>query len=81
MSRGKRSSICVEEVYKGFLKGGVFNCQVMNGQAFAWLSQLRHRWDEQLKHCFINICDALFQFSYEYLGNTARLVITPLTDR
>lgn len=52
-----------------------------SGQAFAWLSQLRHRWDEQQKHCYINICDAQFQFSYEYLGNTNRLVITPLTDR
>ena len=55
--------------------------QVMNGQAFAWLSQLRHRWDEELRHCLVNICDAQFQFSYEYLGNTTRLVITPLTDR
>lgn len=51
------------------------------GQAFAWLSQLRHRWDDKTRHCYINICDAQFQFSYEYLGNTNRLVITPLTDR
>lgn len=51
------------------------------GQAFAWLSQLRHRWDDKTRHCYVNICDAQFQFSYEYLGNTNRLVITPLTDR
>lgn len=50
-------------------------------QSFAWLSQLRHRWDEETRHCYVNICDAEFQFSYEYLGNTNRLVITPLTDR
>lgn len=54
--------------------------QVESSQAFLWLSQLRHRWGEE-KHCFANICDAQFLYSYEYLGNTPRLVITPLTDR
>lgn len=55
--------------------------QVSSAQAFAWVSQLRHSWDEERNHCFINICDAQFRYSYEYLGNTPRLVITPLTDR
>ncbi|KAF7248347.1 Dynein heavy chain 11, axonemal [Varanus komodoensis] len=55
--------------------------QVLNGQAFLWLSQLRHRWDEDQNECFVNICDAQFQYAYEYLGNSPRLVITPLTDR
>ncbi|CAJ0915882.1 unnamed protein product, partial [Ranitomeya imitator] len=55
--------------------------EVSNGQAFTWLSQLRHRWDEEKKECYVNICDAQFHYSYEFLGNTPRLVITPLTDR
>ncbi|KAG8514707.1 Dynein heavy chain 11, axonemal, partial [Galemys pyrenaicus] len=54
---------------------------VVSPQAFAWLSQLRHQWEETQKHCFVNICDARFQYFYEYLGNSPRLVITPLTDR
>ncbi|XP_043925655.1 dynein axonemal heavy chain 17-like [Protopterus annectens] len=54
---------------------------VENAQVFTWQSQLRHRWDDEKKHCFANICDAQFCYSYEYLGNTPRLVITPLTDR
>ena len=49
--------------------------------AFMWQSQLRHRWDKQVGDCFANICDAEFQYWHEYLGNTPRLVITPLTDR
>lgn len=55
--------------------------QVESAQAFTWQSQLRHRWDEGRRHCYANICDAQLQYSYEYLGNTPRLVITPLTDR
>ena len=26
--------------------------QVESSQAFTWQSQLRHRWDEEKKHCF-----------------------------
>ncbi|XP_071376580.1 dynein axonemal heavy chain 11 [Centroberyx affinis] len=79
--RQKIMTVCTIDVHARDVVAKLIAQKVTTGQAFAWLSQLRHRWDDETRHCYINICDAQFQFSYEYLGNTNRLVITPLTDR
>ena len=44
---------------------------------FEWQSQLRFEWREKENNCFINIVDAEFTYYFEYIGNGARLVITP----
>ncbi|XP_043921477.1 dynein axonemal heavy chain 11 [Protopterus annectens] len=79
--RQKIMTICTIDVHARDVVAKLVAQKITSSQAFAWLSQLRHRWDDVQKHCFANICDAQFQYSYEYLGNTPRLVITPLTDR
>ncbi|XP_021270931.1 dynein heavy chain 17, axonemal [Numida meleagris] len=79
--RMKIMTICTIDVHARDVVAKMILTKVESAQAFAWQSQLRHRWDEGKKHCYANICDAQLQYSYEYLGNTPRLVITPLTDR
>ncbi|NXU59271.1 DYH17 protein, partial [Turnix velox] len=79
--RMKIMTICTIDVHARDVVAKMILAKVENAQAFTWQSQLRHRWDEGKKHCYANICDAQLQYSYEYLGNTPRLVITPLTDR
>ncbi|NXJ83957.1 DYH17 protein, partial [Trogon melanurus] len=79
--RMKIMTICTIDVHARDVVAKMILAKVENAQAFTWQSQLRHRWDEGKKHCYANICDAQLRYSYEYLGNTPRLVITPLTDR
>ncbi|XP_037811861.1 dynein beta chain, ciliary, partial [Lucilia sericata] len=91
--RQKIMTLCTIDVHSRDVVGKIIQARVDSSLAFQWQSQLRHRWDddtlvggtsgelERDADCFANICDAEFRYAYEYLGNTSRLVITPLTDR
>uniref|UniRef100_A0A1Y1N5M7 Dynein heavy chain 1, axonemal n=2 Tax=Photinus pyralis TaxID=7054 RepID=A0A1Y1N5M7_PHOPY len=73
------SALIVIEVHARDVTQNLVDSNVTNVNDFDWISQLRYYWVEQeLK---VRAVNAEFQYGYEYLGNSGRLVITPLTDR
>lgn len=52
---------------------------VVGVKDFSWVCQLRYYWVNELIK--VSMMLTTLDYGYEYLGNTSRLVITPLTDR
>ncbi|CAK4161716.1 unnamed protein product [Aphanomyces euteiches] len=57
----------------------LINQHVSSPASFVWQAQLKPRLVAE--NAVFHICDASFDYGFEYLGNGPRLVITPLTDR
>ncbi|XP_062407923.1 dynein cytoplasmic 2 heavy chain 1 [Sardina pilchardus] len=56
------------------------DAQAGSTDSWAWKKQLRF-YLRQDRHCYIQMVDAEFHYTYEYQGNAAKLVHTPLTDK
>ena len=50
-----------------------------SADSFEWLKQMRYYWDQELDNCVVRMSTSQYVYGYEYLGASARLVITPLT--
>eukprot|EP00954_Amorphochlora_amoebiformis_P005267 415749-Amorphochlora_amoeboformis.AAC.1 len=55
--------------------------KVNDSDQFDWQCQMRYYWDKDNRDSIVRIMESTFHNSFEYIGNTGRLVITPLTDR
>lgn len=74
-------ALIVIEVHARDVVDNMIQQGVSTSNDFEWISQLRYYWmnaEDELKLRMVNV---EFPYGYEYLGNTTRLVITPLTDR
>ncbi|KAG8436117.1 hypothetical protein GDO86_007286 [Hymenochirus boettgeri] len=79
MQRSILSALIVIEVHAKDVVAQLVEERVSSVNDFEWISQLRYYWARD--DLYVRAVNAEFLYGYEYLGNTGRLVITPLTDR
>ena len=79
MNRMTLSALVVMDVHARDTIALLARAGVSQEQNFLWQSQLRMYWEKNT--CMVRMMNAGIEYGYEYLGNSSRLVITPLTDR
>ena len=83
LTENNRITICaliVLDVHARDVVHLLVNKNIKNENDFDWIAQMRYVWDKESK-LRVKMINAVLDYGFEYIGNSERLVITPLTDR
>ena len=86
LERKTLSALVVIDVHARDVVQELADKGVESAADFDWLSQLRYYLESDVggwsgRAVAVRMINAMVPYGYEYLGNSSRLVITPLTDR
>ena len=79
LARATLGALVVIDVHARDVIQKLINSNVSSTSDFDWVSQLRYYWEEDMVK--VRMITSTLDYGNEYLGNSSRLVITPLTDR
>ena len=80
------AALIVMEVHARDVVEKLLEVGIERATDFEWVSQLRYYWEEARTdfgdcNLLARMVQCTFPYGYEYLGNSSRLVVTPLTDK
>ncbi|KYQ53326.1 Dynein heavy chain 7, axonemal [Trachymyrmex zeteki] len=78
-NNSSKKALVTLNVHSKDVLADLYKEQVVKNTDFRWLCQLRYYWLED--NMWAYMINSYIRYGCEYLGNTSRLVITPLTDR
>lgn len=81
LERTMMGALIVLDVHNRDVVELLINNKVASVNDFEWTRQLRYYWEKEVDNCVVRQTNTRFLYGYEYLGNSPRLVITPLTDK
>ncbi|ORX87336.1 hypothetical protein BCR32DRAFT_215454 [Anaeromyces robustus] len=81
LQRSIFSALITTDVHARDIVQNLIDEECSSSSDFVWSKQLRYYWDVNADTCTIKMSTSVFNYGYEYLGCSPRLVITPLTDR
>ncbi|EER04934.1 cytoplasmic dynein heavy chain, putative [Perkinsus marinus ATCC 50983] len=79
--RRKYEQLISEVIHQREMSRHLDSVKCTSPQHFEWLRILKHRWYPNDMRLTVEICSAVFEYGFEYLGVCDKLVQTPLTDR
>ncbi|XP_055958183.1 dynein axonemal heavy chain 3 [Patella vulgata] len=79
MARITLEALIVIDVHARDVVSNLHNINTQKESDFSWISQLRYYYEKNA--IMVKMITTSVAYAYEYLGNSGRLVITPLTDR
>ena len=94
LSRQTLGALVTIDVHNRDVVLSLKEAKISSSKEFDWIAQLRYYWRQKgsitlkdtgkpstVDKCEVSIINATLYYGFEYLGNSDRLVITPLTDR
>ncbi|CAE7253398.1 Dnah12, partial [Symbiodinium pilosum] len=94
LSRQTLGALVTIDVHNRDVVLSLKDAKISSSKEFDWIAQLRYYWRQKgsitlkdtgkpstVDKCEVSIINATLYYGFEYLGNSDRLVITPLTDR